>query len=373
MPMMKDDGREGSMGHYTFVEPTPVYEHIPNQVSEVRQNVSVVKPDLDELVTETSRPSVRVAEPEQGIKRVSRNKAVPNNRRSIRERARSVWTITKVAGLTVGALLIAREVHDFGFDFNAEQNAEVTVGAADNDIREDVYVNLAEISSTFPLEVKTSLNRPGPINCDMTISMNKKGHEITAVTNAGVVFDQVDPKKLEDGTYQIDVQGGMKITPSFVDWTKTPIQFDSDLKYTDRCYDMNEPNSAMNIAVIATQQAGQLATACAIGSKEGETAIINGIKEDAKSHGDIPEDVPNSEINVNFPGLNDQQDAVYGRAVQNFDEETGKVIEDYIDASPDDHKVKTNFDDIKDCDKHTFTYIGKQTAGVEGEARDGEN
>ena len=146
MPMMKDDGREGSMGHYTFVEPTPVYEPISNQESEVRQKASVVKPDLDELVTEISRPSVRVAEPEQGIKRVSRNKAVPNNRRSIRERARSVWTITKVAGLTVGALLIAREVHDFGFDFNAEQNAEVTVGAADNDIREDVYVNLALIN-----------------------------------------------------------------------------------------------------------------------------------------------------------------------------------------------------------------------------------
>ncbi|MFO0920132.1 MAG: hypothetical protein U0451_00480 [Candidatus Saccharimonadales bacterium] len=345
----------------------PVDGSLQGQELEVGHEAGVA-PDLDgprELAVEVSGFSGQSAELEPGIRRASRETRVPNNERSsIRERARSVWRFTKVVGLTAGALLVAREIHDFGFDFDAEQKAEITVDAADNSIRENVYVNLAEVSSTFPLEVKTSLNRFGPSNCDMNISMNKKDHEVTTVTNTGVIFDVVDVNPVtEDGIYkyEIDVEGDMEMTPSSVDWTKTPILFDQELKGLDTCFDMNEVNSAMNLAVVTTQQAGQLATACAIDSKEGEEVIIDGIKEDAKNHGDIPENVPNDKIKVNFPGLDDQQDAAYGRTVQEFDTVTGKVIDDYIDASPDNHKVKTNFDGIKNCKKHTFKF-GNQTS-----------
>lgn len=274
-------------------------------------------------------------------------------RRTIGDKLRTGWTVTKTTVAIVGALLIAREIHEFGFSVESHEKTEVSAGPAENVVRENVFVNLAEVSSTFPLEVKTLNNRPGPVDCGISISMNKRGHEVTTVTNTGIIFDKLASSKQEDGTYEIDVEGGMEMTPSFVDWRRTPILFDRELSGFNICTNLDEPNEAMNIAVVTTQLAGQLATACAVSSNEGERAIIAGIKQDERMHGNIPAGIPDDQITVIFPELDKEQDANYGRASRSFTSGVRDVIKQY---ETDNSEVTTNFEGIRDCEQHTFTF-----------------
>lgn len=338
--MIHEDGIEnnGQMGSYTIQE-----VHAPDEV--IQAEVQPEEPSFHE----SEEPQIINAVSAERVRRPARQ----TPRRTLGDKLRTGWTITKTTAAIAGALLIAREIHEFGFSVESHEKTEVSAGPAHSDIRESVFVNLAEVRSTFPLTVTTLNNRPGPIDCGVSISMNKRGHEVTTITNAGVILGEVSSAKQEDGTYVIDVEGDMNMTPSFVDWTKTPILFDREIGTFDICGNLDEPNKAMDIAVVTTQLAGQLATACAVSSKEGERAIIAGIKQDERVHGNIPAGVPDEQIKVNFPDLDDQQDANYGRASQTFTSGVRDVIKKYETGNDE---VDTNFEGIRDCSQHTFTF-----------------
>ncbi len=252
-----------------------------------------------------------------------------------------------------GGLFIAEHIDDFSFD--STEKTEVTAGPADSEVRVNQFVNLSEIRSTFPLVVRTSLDRPGFVNCDMKIVMKDKDEQVETITNTGIVFDSIQTVKDESGKYSIDVSGDMKMTPSSVAWQETPILFERDLAAFDSCFNMDEPNQAMDIAVTTALQAGQLAAACAVDSKPGKRAIYSALKQNAKMMGDIPAEVPEEVISVEFSNLDEQQDVMYANAVRTFDKTVTKKLNQYTDASKD-HELVTNFDGIRDCSQHTFSF-----------------
>lgn len=337
--MIHDEGVEmnDQMGNYTMQE-----VHEPDEV--LQAEVSTEEPRFHD-----PEPQVIDTVAAERVRRPTRTAP----RRTFGDKLRTGWTIAKTTAAIAGALLIAREIHEFGFSVESHERTEVAAGPAENVVRENVFVNLAEVSSTFPLEVETLNNRPGPVDCGVSISMNKRGREVTTVTNSGIIFEKLASSEQEDGSYEIDVEGGMEMTPSFVDWRKTPILFDRELGGFNICTNLDEPNEAMNIAVVTTQLAGQLATACAVSSNEGERAIIAGIKQDERMHGNIPADIPDDRITVNFPELDNEQDANYGRASQSFTSGVRDVIKQY---ETDSSEVTTNFEGIRDCTQHTFTF-----------------
>ena len=236
----------------------------------------------------------------------------------------------------------------------ATHKADVFVGPARNTVTTDMFVNLADVTSQFPLSVHTSLDRFGPSNCDMRIDM-KQGKQVQTTASVGAVFDRVEVTSgKKRGHFGIDVSGQMRLTPTAVNWLTTPIKFDRDLSMLDTCFNMDEPNSAMNIAFLTVVEAGQLGAACAIGTPQGESAIDSALIKKEKMDGAIPKNTPDGNIDVHYHGLADATDAVYARAVREFDQVTGKAIGDYL-GETDSHKVHTNFTGIKDCSKHVTT------------------
>lgn len=271
----------------------------------------------------------------------------------IRRGIRNVGVMA-VAGLAaLGAWNAYEMFEDFGVD--ATQETDITVGPAKSVVHPYQYVNLASITSRFPLSVKTSLDRFGPSNCDMSIIMTKEDEQVQTTTNTGVVFEEFATTKGEDGRYTIKLAGSMVMTPAAIDWLKTPILFERDLALLDACFNMDEPNRAMDLAVTTTLQAGRLAAACAVDSEPGVRALETSIKEHARKIGDIAEEVPDEEIDVLFENLEAQQDELYDEASTTFDEVVNGKINDYLEES-DDHTVRTNFDGIKDCGQHQFEF-----------------
>lgn len=321
--------QDGEMGEYIFVEnPEPIEE------------VSVVR----EIPYQQTVHNVQ--------------------KKGVGERARGFFRKSAIAGGLVVAALVVTEAAEFLPDFEAKKKLDIDLGAADSVVRENYFVNLAEVTSRFPLEVRTSLDRPGPINCDMKIVMTDEDEQVETVGNTGVIFDSYEAKEDEakPGHYIIDVRGDMDISPIAISWDKTPILFESELSWSDRCYDMNEPNQAMDIAVTSAIWGGRLATACAIDSAVGERAIREGLIRDAISHGDIPSDITDENIVVNFDNLGEQQDAIYGDAVRAFNENVGEKIDQYLQPGNGSHKAETNFDGITDCSEHTYAFADGQNS-----------
>lgn len=271
----------------------------------------------------------------------------------IRRGIRNVGVMA-VAGLAALGAWNAYEMID-GFGVDATQETDVTVGPAKSVVHPYQYVNLTSITSRFPLSVKTSLDRLGPSNCDMNIVMTQENEQVQTTTNTGVVFEQFATSKGEDGRYSIKLMGSMLMTPASIDWLETPILFERDLGLLDACFNMDEPNRAMDIAVTTTLQAGRLAAACAVDSEPGVRALEASIKDHARMIGDIPKEVVDEDIDVLFENLEEQQDELYDEASDAFDDVVNGKIEEYLDES-DDHRVHTNFTGIKDCSKHEFEF-----------------
>lgn len=309
--------------------------------------------DAVEVRAEEMHPDQQVQQPIEVIR--TRHEIESHRRRGFGERVRNGLRKTMLVGAGVLAVLVAKEIQEFGPDFDAREKAEISVGPAHSVARTNMFLNLAEITSEFPLEIKTSLDRPGPVNCDMKIIMTDSDEQVRTVSNTGVVFDNYQVNEGEADNYDIVVSGEMASAPTAVAWSETPILFERDLPGFDACFNMDEPNQAMDIAVTTTLQAGQLAAACAIGSEEGERAMEQGLKDAARMLGDIPAETPDEKVTVNFSDLEIQQDAMYGQAVRQFDAVVNAKLDEYIDKSKD-HEAVTNFDGIRDCSQHTFEF-----------------
>jgi hypothetical protein len=298
--------------------------------------------------------------PEAQVQSVIRQRVSEKPHRSIANKLVRSVKLVGVGVLAVGVGLVANEIREFGLGIpEAKQEIEVEVGPANTKIDENVYINLSTMTSRFPMEVKTSLDRFGPSNCDVSIIMTDEDEQVKTTTNGGIIFDQLDTTPNEDGTYDVSTSGRMVLTPSSVVWTETPILFEEDLVWADTCFDFNEPNKAMDIAVTTVQQAGQLAAACAVGSRPGKQAIESGIKQYLRMVGTVPADTPNTDIDVDMTNLEEQQKAVYGEKVQLFDQIVGDKIDHYL-KDTEDHELKSNFDDIKDCRLHDITFSAQQ-------------
>lgn len=291
----------------------------------------------------------------------------PDRGRNPLKRAGTIGRILVVGLALFGLVEAYNELTDFGPD--AHHDIGLEVGPAKNVVRKNVFVNLAEVSSSFPLKLHTSLDRPGFSNCDMNITMTGE-RRVKTTTDAGIIFDNYSAEATPDGTYKIDVDGNFVLQTSAVDWLKTPIKFDRDIAGFDSCFNMDEPNAAMDIAVNTAIQAGGIAAACALDTKPGEQALDSALIDFAQMMGDIPADVADTNVVVTIDDLKAQQEANYGRAVDSFNTVVHDKINEYLTASGDhklnytpsskDNKsnpnIDTDFTGITNCALHETTF-----------------
>ncbi len=333
--MIHDGGEssQGQMGHYSFEEISPPHS------DDVRVDQPVA---MQENQTQSD------------VMQVHRQPRATTYR-SIGDRLRTGAKIVKYGALAVAIGVVAKEIHDFGIaPPEAKKEIEVEVGPAKSVIAENVFVNLNTITSKFPLRVETSLDRFGPSNCDVKIIMTEEDEQVKTTTNTGIIFDSIETNLSESGDASVFVRGDVVLTPSSVLWSDTPIKFEEELSPMDACFDFNEPNQAMDIAVTTVLQAGQLAGACAVGSEVGQESIEQSIREYVRMNGTVEPDTADESISVQFENIDEQQDALYGRTVQEFDKIVDQKIKEYVESSKK-HKISSNFEGIKDCSQHEIT------------------
>lgn len=275
-------------------------------------------------------------------------------------RFRSVGKLFKKAGYVAIAGLVAAGglyIKDLieGFSPDSQHKAELAIGAPETKVYEDVYVNVARIDSKFPLTLKTSLDRPGPFNCDtVTEHTGKEGEDkkISTETQAGLIIDElsvtVDGSKVE-----AVVNGDIHLTKSVVDYDANRINVQGAKGGVDVCVGTHEITAARHIVDVAVQHAGGVAAACALKDPAGESVFDEGLKKFVKTT--LVKDNKEKEISVSVPEYSTSVDGIYGQQVGQFEHQVNKVLGDYLDETDGHDPAKLNESDLIDCSKHKIT------------------
>lgn len=300
------------------------------------------------------------SEPTRGVS------AAPNRHiRSTKDRAprpgrvrRTVKTIGYVAAagvLAAGVLQIKDWVT--GFNPKTQHKVELEVGAPRTKVYSDVHLDLAGIDSTFALTLKTSLDRPGPFNCDTeTQHTGKKGQDpkITTHTDAGLVVDSL--RVTRDGSRVVaTVEGDLRLGRSSVNYDQQMINVEGASGGVDVCVGTHEITAARNIIDRTVQHAGGIAAACALEDEAGERAVRLGLAQFV-ANTDLANGTPAEAIDVEIPDYDRSAQAVYGEQVSSFELSVSGVIDNYLRETSDHADPKINEGALLDCGQHQITF-----------------
>lgn len=262
-----------------------------------------------------------------------------------------------VAGVLVaGALQIKDWVS--GFSAESKHELELSVGAPQTRMYNDVHLDLAGIDSTFPLTLKTSLDRPGPFNCDTeTQHTGKKGQDpkITTHTDAGLIVDGLSVSN-RGGEVVATVEGDVRLSRSSVDYDEQSIDVRGASGGVDVCVGTHEITAARNIVDRTIQHAGGIAAACALESPVGETAFKKGIAQFVAKT-ELAEGKPAEAITVEIPNYDRSAKAVYGEQVADFQTSVNGVIYSYLKETDDHAEPRINDQALIDCSQHVIRFV----------------
>lgn len=331
--MVPVDVDEYGMGTYTFEEPHHAEANAVSTGGDIAPS-----PQIDIVVaTERSGKFMR------NVKRIG--------------------VVGLVGAVGIAGLQVKQWVEDWRNPFGApsEHKAELTVDAPKSEVYEDVYLNLATIESTFGVSLDTSLDRPGPFNCDtQTRHTGKKGEDdkITASTHAGLEIEKLSVER-EGDRVVASVGGDIVLTDPNVDYRKNSIDIEGMSGGVDVCIGTNEITWARNIVDIAVQGAGGVAASCAMQDDSGKKVFEDGIRSFVAST-DLVDGLSEQGINdmeVVIDDYDKSADAMYGKVAQAFRRDVGGVMEEYLAETKDGShkKPKINDSDLLDCSKHKIT------------------
>ena len=297
-------------------------------------------------------PSAAVSEAAPQQLEISVNHKKPGG---IRRTAKTIGYVAAAGLVVAGALQIKDWVT--GFSPKTKHKVDLAVGAPQTRIYNDVHLDLAGIDSTFPLTLRTSLDRPGPFNCDTeTLQTGKKGQspKITTHTDAGLTIDGLEVKN-QNGTITATVNGDVRLSRSSVDYDKQTIDVKGASGGVDVCVGTHEITAARNIVDRTVQHAGGIAAACALESPLGVTAFKNGIAEFV-TNTDLANGKPAEDIQVELPDFEQSAKAVYGEQVADFEQSLNKAINGYLHETDDHAQPRINDQALIDCSQHHISY-----------------
>ncbi len=268
--------------------------------------------------------------------------------------------IGKLVGYGTAAALVAAgamQVKDWveGFSPDATHKTDLTVGAPETRVYQNVHVDLATMESKFPIELHTSLDRPGPFNCDTeTRHTGREGEDkkIVTTTDAGMVVDSLSVTK-EDGRVRVVVDGDIHLSQTAVDYDENMLQVRGASGSVDVCVGTGEVTDALNILNRAIQHAGGIASACALDSPVGRSAFEEGIVSFVSSTELVAGSDP-GDIDVELPSYDRSADAVYGAQVKEFRESVSGAIDEYLSETAQHEQPRINDQQLLDCSQHTI-------------------
>lgn len=263
-----------------------------------------------------------------------------------------------LVGLAVAGVL---EVKDWveNFSFSSKHKVELAVGAPRTKVYKDVHLDLAGIDSTFAVSLHTSLDRPGPFNCDTdTMHTGKKDEDpkITTHTDAGLVLDSLTVTRDGDGKKVTAVAGGdIHLGRSSVDYDESTIKVHGADGNVDVCIGTSEVTSARHIDDIAIQHAGAVAAACALEDKAGKKAFDQGLAEFVTKT-DLAKGVDPEAISVEMPDFDKSSAATYGTTAKEFNSAVNGAIDEYLAQTSNHEEPKINAAALLDCQKHDISF-----------------
>lgn len=285
------------------------------------------------------------------------------NGKKLKEANRRPGRVRKSAKI-FGALALAGGVATLGlkakdlisdFSPHAEHKVELTVGSPESRVYQNVKLNLASIDSTFPVSLRTSLDRFGPVNCD-----TETDQKITTQTDAGMKVEKLEITK-EKGNLTVKMDGNLALSNSSVNYDTNLVDV-KGANGMDICVGTHEITSARHILDVTIQHSGGIAAACALESPIGEGVLKNSIAAFAVTTSEGAGFDP-KKVNVSLNNSYDQDArSIYGAQVAGFNHEVDKVISDYLGETTDHAEPQTNFTQLMDCSTHTIVLDGDPTS-----------
>lgn len=276
-------------------------------------------------------------------------------RGGIRRTVKTIGYVAAAGVIAAGALQIKDWVT--GFNPKTSHKVELEVGAPRTKVYSDVHLDLAGIDSTFPLTLHTSLDRPGPFNCDTTTQhTGKKGQDpkITTHTDAGLVVDSLRVTQ-KNNKVVATVEGDLRLGKSSVDYDSQTINVKGASGGVDVCVGTHEVTAARNIIDRTVQHASGIAAACAVEDEAGERAIKLGLAQFVAKT-ELAGGKPAEAIEVDIPDYDRSAQAIYGEQVSAFESSVSGAIDDYLRETSDHAKPQINDSALLDCSQHYIRF-----------------
>lgn len=277
-------------------------------------------------------------------------------------KAKVVGVVGLAAAVGIAGFQVKNWIEDIGDLFSGESShsVDLSIDAPETEIFEDVYLNLARVDSTFAVTLATSLDRPGPFNCDTETKHTGKKNEddkITTKTNAGIIVDMLSVTRSGDSV-SVDVEGDLTMSEPAVDYKKNEIKVQGSSGGVDVCIGTNEITKARGIVDVAVQEAARVSTSCALQDEAGEEVFKKGVKafisNTSLAQELSPDEIDNMEVNIS--DYKKSADAMYGVSAQEFRQVVGDKIADYLDETEKHKDPQFNNRDLLDCRKHNITF-----------------
>ncbi len=282
-----------------------------------------------------------------------KQKQRPERKHGIIKKAKAVGAVGVLSLAAVGAY----KLYDMWPSFGATHEVELTLGAPETEVQENVELELATINTEFPLNLHTSLDRVGPFNCDINIKNTGKkgeGKKVHASSEAGYKIERLELHKLKNGRVTVDISGDLTLdAPAFpVDQN----DFVTSVGDVDVCIGTNELNSARKIAATASEGAAKVAVACALQDPVGKETFRSSLKKFANAT-NIGRGVPADKIDVDLGEYDQMAKNVYDGSVAQLDSSLDEVINEYIKQTTDHDRPKIDDASLKNCGDHTIKFI----------------
>lgn len=276
-------------------------------------------------------------------------------------RAKMVGIGALAATVGIAGIQVKQWIDGWRNPFNGKSShlVDLTIDAPETKVYENVYLNLAQMQSTFGLSLDTSLDRPGPFNCDTRTrhtGMKDEDDKITTTSNAGIIVDSLSVTR--DGeTVTAELSGNITLSETAVDYGENNINVKGATGGVDICVGTNEITKARGIVDVAVQEAGRVATGCALQDDAGYEIFKRGVRNFV-ANTDLAKGLDEEQLagmEVEIANFSASADAIYGASVKSFRQAVDQVVGEYL-AETDDHaEPNLNDRDLLNCAMHTIS------------------
>lgn len=292
--------------------------------------------------------------------------SLPYDDSTLRERfTRRIQTVRRVgkwgvrgavvAGLVSGGMYLKDLIDDFSPD--TSHKLEVDISAPETQVYPNQALDFAQVISSYEYSQKTSLDRIGPFNCDVTIAA-EGDNKVRTETDGEVVVDQLTITRVGN-TATIGITGDLALSRTAVDWSDGFFADRMDIGSVDVCIGVNEVNWATTLADTITEQAGQVAAACAVGSEAGQQVFEQSVRDFALRT-PLLNGVDPSNVAVEMGDFDAEAAKLLIDTQEQFSKEVDDIVGEYLDETADHEDPDINDEDLMDCSMHTIT-VGENT------------